>query len=740
LDVAGYTDLALLCRGGFSTVYRARQLAMDRPVALKVLDLALTDPQARDRFRRECAAAGRVGAHPAIVTVHDSGFTDDGRPFLSMELCEGGSLADAMRASGPLPVEQVLRIGVAIAGALAFAHNAGVLHRDVKPGNILLTGFGEPVLTDFGIAAMDGYALSTQTSTSFTVAHAAPECLAGQPSSRASDLYSLASTLFTLLSGHPPFQVPESASPLALAVKVIDGPVPRLPRDDVPDGLVALLETGMAKQPDRRPVDASVFGRELQRIQAECGFPVTEWVTAPGQESWDEPTTAPPVGPRADESTPAGLVLAPGLLVASEAAEPRAEATAAVPAAVLLATDAGAGAAGHRIPRPPAAVGVAAGPPGAPAAGPPPGPLGGLVMGMDAPPPRRGVNWTVAAAVALLVIAGAALFVFRLAAAGPGAHGGSGLADAEAAEPSTSSSVSAGTATGGPEASTLPTIVSLSAAGGGRPVAACPSPDAVAMVDLTWQASNASTAWLAVDAGNDASVHPLRSALPATVGPGNPEHPVERVPFDCSASRHTYTLTVLGPGGKVSRSIVYTAGRASGSASTGIDPAAEQASVMAESRQSSGGTTRSTTSGSVTGSATRSSSPTSAGSTSSRPPSRSTTATTAPADGVATTPPVTTSEPPATSSPPTATSSAPATTSEPPTSDGSTDDPGSSTPASTDVTSDPGTTDAGSTDPVTTATATSETATSTSDSSEGGEADAGTATSGPSTEVSTAAV
>ena len=130
--VEGYEDLHQIGRGGFATVYRARQRAFDRVVALKVLDLPDPDQTARDRFDRECRAIGALSWHPNIVVVHDSGVTADGRLYLAMEYLEAGSLADRVRAAGALPWADVVRAGIEVSGALDTAHAAGTLHRDLK--------------------------------------------------------------------------------------------------------------------------------------------------------------------------------------------------------------------------------------------------------------------------------------------------------------------------------------------------------------------------------------------------------------------------------------------------------------------------------------------------------------------------------------------------------------------------------------------------------------------------------
>src|SRR5213082_1423526 len=150
--VPGLTGLSVLARGGYATVYRAVQESVGRDVAVKIENRSLDSEHDRRQFMREARAAGRMSSHPHVVDLFDAGHTGDGHPYLIMELCDG-SYADRLRAA-PLHPFEVRDIGVKIADALADAHRLGVLHRDVKPANILVSGFGEPALADFGLAVL----------------------------------------------------------------------------------------------------------------------------------------------------------------------------------------------------------------------------------------------------------------------------------------------------------------------------------------------------------------------------------------------------------------------------------------------------------------------------------------------------------------------------------------------------------------------------------------------------------
>jgi len=265
----GYEDLVRIDQGGFATIYRARDTRFDRAVALKVLHSEnLTARQLR-RFRTECRATGRVSSHPNIVTVYDAGTTRGNRPWLAMEYCSGGSLASKVAAQGPLPVADVISIGARLCSALSAAHEAGILHRDVKPANVLLTSYGEPALADFGIASVvvgaDTGSIATETA-AYTVVHAAPEILEGKAGSPAADIYSLGSTLCTLLTGEAPFAKEASAGLAPLVSRILANDLPALARPGVPPELEQLLRRCMAAEPQERPASAAELGLALTEL------------------------------------------------------------------------------------------------------------------------------------------------------------------------------------------------------------------------------------------------------------------------------------------------------------------------------------------------------------------------------------------------------------------------------------------------------------------------------------------
>ncbi|MGX7729902.1 protein kinase domain-containing protein [Rhodococcus sp. 2H158] len=283
LRLAGFADAVEIGRGGFGVVYRCRETALDRTVAVKVLTATL-DADNLERFLREQRAMGRLSGHPHIVTVLQVGTTGSGRPYLVMHYHPHDSLEARIRRYGPLPWPDVLRIGVKLSGALETAHRADVLHRDVKPANILLTEYGEPQLTDFGIARIgDGFRTSSGAITG-SPAFTAPEILAGTPPTPAADVYGLAATLFCALTGHAAFERRRGEQVVTQFLRITTEPVPDLRSTGVPDDVCSALERGMATEPDARPQSAAEFGELLQQAQERGGCDVDEMALPVGPD------------------------------------------------------------------------------------------------------------------------------------------------------------------------------------------------------------------------------------------------------------------------------------------------------------------------------------------------------------------------------------------------------------------------------------------------------------------------
>jgi len=251
--VPGLRGLSVLAHGGYATVYRAIQVSVDREVAVKVENRTLEGDRDQRRFVREARAAGRMSSHPHVVDLFDVGVTDDGHPFMIMELCEG-TFAERMKTK-PLSAAEVRDVGSKIADALADAHVLGVLHRDVKPANILVTRFGEPALADFGLAVLAETRESSIT-LELTPAYAAPEMFRHGRPVPASDVYSLCATLYALMRGRPPRWRDNYNPTIASLMDMFAERVPDLP--DVPPELTAVLRRGMANDPDARPSAAEL--------------------------------------------------------------------------------------------------------------------------------------------------------------------------------------------------------------------------------------------------------------------------------------------------------------------------------------------------------------------------------------------------------------------------------------------------------------------------------------------------
>ncbi|NKY12573.1 protein kinase domain-containing protein, partial [Cellulomonas hominis] len=268
----GYAVQRLLGSGGSADVFLYEQELPRRAVAVKVL-LASVDAAGREAFEREADLTARLSHHPSIVTVFQAGVARDGRPFLVMEYCSRPGLGQRYRTER-FGVPEVLQLGVRLASAVETAHRAGILHRDIKPGNVLTNDFGRPVLSDFGIAATVD---AGGPAVGMSIPWAAPELLAAQPHGDArSDVYSLAATLFSALAGRSPFERPGGSNEAADLVGRIERGTPvAIARGDLPERLTTVLARAMARDPQQRHPRAVDLAHDLRAVEADLGLPLT---------------------------------------------------------------------------------------------------------------------------------------------------------------------------------------------------------------------------------------------------------------------------------------------------------------------------------------------------------------------------------------------------------------------------------------------------------------------------------
>jgi serine/threonine-protein kinase len=298
--VAGRYELeALVGTGGMSSVYRAHDTLLERNVAIKLLHEHVgRDADQVERFKREARAVAQL-SHPNIVTVIDRG-DRDGRQYIVFEFVEGENLKQHVGRSGPLPVRRALEIGVQIADALAFAHRQGLVHRDVKPQNVLMPAGGDVKVTDFGIARSLDVQGFTQTGSVLGTSHyIAPEQAQGSEVDERTDVYSLGTVLFELLTGDVPY---EGDSFVAVALRHVNDPVPsvRELRPEISPRLDAAVRCAMAKEPEDRFRSMDELAGELEACLDELGPDVDQDATMVVPAATIRPRAEPAPGPRAE--------------------------------------------------------------------------------------------------------------------------------------------------------------------------------------------------------------------------------------------------------------------------------------------------------------------------------------------------------------------------------------------------------------------------------------------------------
>ena len=262
-----YTLVELLGDGGMAEVYLAHDNSLDRRVALKVLrERYADDEEFIERFRREALNAASLN-HPGIVQVYDRGRTEDGAFYMAMEYVSGGTLKERMKAEGSLDPREAADLASQVAEALAVAHDRGIVHRDVKPQNVLLAPSGEAKVSDFGIARAASSETMTQANAVLgTLAYMSPEQVRGERVGPASDLYSLGVLLYEMLTGELPYR---GEDPIATAMKRLDEepPHPRATNPNVPEALDALVVRLLARDPADRHASAASLAGDLRRLR-----------------------------------------------------------------------------------------------------------------------------------------------------------------------------------------------------------------------------------------------------------------------------------------------------------------------------------------------------------------------------------------------------------------------------------------------------------------------------------------
>ncbi len=273
-NLPGFSYVRALGQGGFADVFLYEQNMPRRQVAVKVLLAEVVTADVRAMFQAEANLMAQLSSHPAVLTVYQASVASDGRPYLVMELCS--PVLNQRYRTDPLGVPEALAIGITVAGAVETAHRAGVLHRDVKPSNILTTAYGHPVLSDFGIAATVGD-IEPADAPGLSVPWSAPEVIADQTAGTvASEVWSLGATVYSLIAGRSPFEVPGADNSSARLIARIQQARPDpIGRPDVPARLDAVLRRAMSKRPQARQHSVLELIRDLQSVEAELGLSPT---------------------------------------------------------------------------------------------------------------------------------------------------------------------------------------------------------------------------------------------------------------------------------------------------------------------------------------------------------------------------------------------------------------------------------------------------------------------------------
>lgn len=273
-ELVGLTFVRPIGRGGFADVYLYRQDVPARDVAVKVLHQAVGEDTDIDFFHAEANVMAQLSGHPSIVPIFQADVSADGRPYIVMEYCPAPNLAERYR-SEEIPLADVLEVGIKISAAVETAHRAGILHRDIKPHNILTSAYGAPLLTDFGIASTTDDTRTQETGLS--VPWAPPEAFRGTATKDVrSDVYALGATVYSLLARRSPFHSDTQANDgIVMGIRISTEPLRPTGRADVPVALEHVLDRAMAKSVHERYPSAFDFAHALQQIEIDLGLPPT---------------------------------------------------------------------------------------------------------------------------------------------------------------------------------------------------------------------------------------------------------------------------------------------------------------------------------------------------------------------------------------------------------------------------------------------------------------------------------
>ena len=298
----GYEYRGTLGSGSTATVYRYLQHGTNREVAVKV-STARLDPKAGARFRTEANFMAKLSAHPYILSIYGAGITADGRSYIVFEYAPGGNLKDLL-ATRRFDAEETLDIGVNLASALATAHRNGIVHRDIKTSNVLITEQGLPALADFGISSSLARTSASDV-LAMSIPWSAPEVVTEHTGGTiASEVWSLGATVYSLLAGHSPFERREKGQNTRelMRRRIERATFVPISRTDVPDALQQVLATAMTRDPDRRYRSAREFGEAVRAVQQAEGLaptplevPAAEWMPTVGGVDFSDSSARGPV-------------------------------------------------------------------------------------------------------------------------------------------------------------------------------------------------------------------------------------------------------------------------------------------------------------------------------------------------------------------------------------------------------------------------------------------------------------